>query len=78
MRSWDGRLTTDSAAASIVTQTRKALWSLMLEPKLGKDATEYHWLDKQLCRRRNRDARQAEWLPNNDKQLGRAADCCRA
>ena len=24
MRSWDGRLTTDSAAASIVTQARKA------------------------------------------------------
>ena len=38
MRSWDGRLTTDSAAASIVTQTRKALWPLILEPKLGKDA----------------------------------------
>ena len=26
MRSWDGRLTTDSAAASLVTQTRAALW----------------------------------------------------
>ncbi len=38
MRSWDGRLTTDSAAASIVTQARKALWPLILEPKLGKDA----------------------------------------
>ncbi len=38
MRSWDGRLTTDSVAASIVAQTRKALWPLILEPKLGKDA----------------------------------------
>ena len=36
MRSWDGRLTTDSAAASLVTQTRYALRTMMLEPKLGK------------------------------------------
>ena len=36
MRSWDGRLTTDSAAASLVTQTRNALRPMILEPKLGK------------------------------------------
>ncbi len=34
MRSWDGRLTTDSAAASLVAQTRNALGRLLLRPKL--------------------------------------------
>ena len=49
MRSWDGRLTTDSAAASIVTQTRRALWPMILEPKLGKDAGEYHWSESDFA-----------------------------
>jgi penicillin amidase len=38
MRSWDGRLTTDSAAASLVTKARSAFWPMILKPKLGKDA----------------------------------------
>ena len=49
MRSWDGRLTTDSAAASIVTQARRALWPLILEPKLGKVAEEYHWSESNFA-----------------------------
>jgi penicillin amidase len=50
MRSWDGRLTTDSAAASVVTQTRKAFWPLILEPKLGKDlAAEYRWAESDFA-----------------------------
>jgi len=52
MRSWDGRLTTDSAAASLVTQARKALWALILEPKLGKDASDYRWKSQTLPRKR--------------------------
>ena len=39
MRMWDGRLTPDSPAASIVTRTRAELWPLILEPKLGKTVT---------------------------------------
>ncbi len=35
MRAWDGRLTTDSAAATLVTHTRRNLWRLLLEPRLG-------------------------------------------
>jgi penicillin amidase len=48
MRSWDGRLTTDSAAASIVTQARHAFWPLILEPKLGKDA-ELPWSESDFA-----------------------------
>ncbi len=36
MRSWDGRLTTDSAAASLVTQARQALWPLILTPNSAR------------------------------------------
>ena len=45
MRSWDGRLTTKSAAASVVDWARKAFWLLILDPKLGADATDYHWTE---------------------------------
>src|SRR5208283_2975390 len=63
MRSWDGRLTTDSAAASIVTQTRKALWPLILEPKLGKDAGDYHWSESSFAEEEIIMHANPDWLP---------------
>jgi penicillin G amidase len=45
LRTWDGRMTTDSAAASIVFHARKALWPLILDPKLGADAEAYDWAE---------------------------------
>jgi len=50
MRSWDGRLTTDSVAASLVTQTRYALRIMLLEPKLGtEDAENYSWSESNFA-----------------------------
>ena len=63
MRSWDGRLTTDSAAASIVTQTRKALWPLILEPKLGKDAGDYRWSESDFAEEEIVMHANPDWLP---------------
>ena len=63
MRSWDGRLTTDSAAASLVTQTRSALWPLILEPKLGKDAREYRWSESNFAEEEIVMHADPEWLP---------------
>ena len=63
MRSWDGKLTTDSAAASIVTQARKALWGLILEPKLGKDAASYHWEESNFAEEEIVMHAKADWLP---------------
>ena len=63
MRSWDGKLTTDSAAASIVTQTRHALWPLILEPKLGKDAASYHWEESNFAEEEIVMHAKPEWLP---------------
>ena len=63
MRSWDGRLTTDSAAASIVTQARRALWPLILEPKLGKDAALYQWSESNFAEEEIIMHANADWLP---------------
>ena len=45
MRVWDGQVTTNSAAASIVDWTRYAFWRLIIDPKLGSDAGDYHWTE---------------------------------
>ncbi len=63
MRSWDGKLTADSAAASIVTETRRALWPLILEPKLGKDAGEYRWSESNFAEEEIVMHANAQWLP---------------
>ncbi|MGD0293402.1 MAG: penicillin acylase family protein [Terracidiphilus sp.] len=64
LRSWDGRLTTDSAAASIVTQTRHALWPLILEPKLGKElAAQYRWAESNFAEEEIIMHASPDWLP---------------
>jgi penicillin amidase len=49
LRSWDGRMTTDSAAAAIVYRTRQAFWPLILDPKLGNEAQDYHWSESNFA-----------------------------
>jgi penicillin amidase len=63
MRSWDGRLSTDSAAASLITQARSALWPLILEPKLGKDADEYRWAESNFAEEEIIMHGITDWLP---------------
>ncbi len=67
MRSWDGRLTTDSAAASLVTQTRRVLWPLILEPKLGKLAADYRWEESNFAEEEIVMHAKLDWLPSNYK-----------
>lgn len=64
MRNWDGRLTTDSVAASLVTHTRLALWPMILEPKLGKDlAAEYRWAESNFAEEEIVMHSNPDWLP---------------
>jgi penicillin amidase len=63
MRSWDGRLTTDSAAASIVTRTRAVLWPMILKPKLGNTMSDYHWGEKNFAEEEIVMHAKADWLP---------------
>jgi penicillin amidase len=68
MRSWDGRLTTDSAAASLVTKARYALWPMILEPKLGKEiAAEYHWAESNFAEEEIIMHASPDWLPPSYK-----------
>jgi penicillin G amidase len=63
LRVWDGKLTTDSAAASIVTQARSALWPLILKPKLGNAWRQYHWGESQFAQEQIVMDAKAGWLP---------------
>jgi penicillin amidase len=67
MRSWDGRLTVDSAAASLVTQSRKALWPMILEPKLGSDAEFYSWSESNFAEEELIMHASPDWLPSGFK-----------
>jgi len=64
MRSWDGRLTVDSVAASLVTQTRFTLRTMLLEPKLGKeDAENYQWSESNFAEEEIVMHANLDWLP---------------
>ncbi len=63
MRSWDGRLTIDAVAPSIVDQARSAFWPLVLEPKLGKIADDYRWSEKDFAEEEIIMHGDLEWLP---------------
>jgi penicillin amidase len=64
LRSWDGRLTTDSAAASLVTRARYALRPMILEPKLGKElAAEYSWAESNFAEEEIIMHSSPDWLP---------------
>ncbi len=67
MRSWDGRLTTDSAAASLVTKARYAFWPTILKPKLGKDAEDYRWSESDFAEEEIIMHASTDWLPPNYK-----------
>jgi penicillin G amidase len=63
LRSWDGKLTLDSAAASIVDQARNALWPLILKPKLGDRWKDYHWGESQYALEQIVMDAKPGWLP---------------
>ncbi len=68
LRNWDGRLTTDSPAASLVTQTRYTLRTMLLEPKLGKDdARNYEWSESNFAIEEIVMNAKLDWLPPNYK-----------
>jgi penicillin amidase len=63
LRDWDGRLTEDSAAASLLVSLRPVLWSMLLEPKLGKDASFYHWGEENFALEEIVMRNNPNWLP---------------
>jgi penicillin amidase len=64
MRSWDGRLATNSAAASVVDKTRTALWPMILQPKLGNLAGDYNWGEDWFAQEEIVMNAKPAWLPS--------------
>jgi penicillin amidase len=66
LRNWDGRLTTDSVAASIEVNARYTLRPMLLEPKLGKDlAASYRWSESNFAIEEIVMHANPEWLPGD-------------
>jgi penicillin amidase len=65
MREWDGKITTDSAAATIVARSRRELTRLLLEPKVGSVWPEYRWFMSSVWLENMLSRQPARWLPPN-------------
>jgi penicillin G amidase len=63
MRSWNGKLTLDAAAPSIIDQARHELWPLILKPKLGDMWKDYHWGESQFALEQIVMDSKPGWLP---------------
>jgi penicillin amidase len=63
MRGWDGRMLADSVAPTIEVRTRRALWEMLLEPKLGNDADNYEWSEAAVALESIVQNQPARWLP---------------
>lgn len=63
MRGWNGRIDADSPAAAIAVRTRRQLWRLLLEPKLGADWEKYKWFGSSTAMERLLRLKPARWVP---------------
>lgn len=63
MRSFDGRMLADSSAPTIEVNARKALWALLLEPKLGLDWEHYEWSEAAVALENIVRTQPVRWLP---------------
>ncbi len=65
MRSWDGQVTVDSAAATLAVRARTQLWRMLLEPRLGADYKLYHWGMQSVALENILLRQPPRWLPAN-------------
>ncbi|HZQ92102.1 MAG TPA: penicillin acylase family protein [Terriglobales bacterium] len=77
MRGWDGRVTADSVAPTLVTQSRNELWRLLLEPRLGPSPDpqpnsppappvgwrQYSWFMSEVALENILERQPQRWLP---------------
>jgi penicillin G amidase len=63
MRGWDGYMLADSVAPTIEVRTRRELWEMLLQPKLGNDAESYEWSEAAVALESIVLNQPARWLP---------------
>jgi penicillin G amidase len=64
LRSWDGVLNANSAAAAAITAARTAFWPMVLKPKLGDDWRLYGWGEKAFAEEEIVTHSPPQWLPS--------------
>lgn len=64
MRGFDGRMTADSAAATVETLSQQYLWKLLLEAKLGNEWTNYEWSESSVALENIVQNQPDRWLPS--------------
>jgi len=62
MRDWDGRMDKELAAPTIEVRTRRYLWEMLLDPKLGNDADNYEWSEAAVALENIVRDQPARWL----------------
>ena len=67
LRSWNGRMSKDSAAATIEALAQRRLKRLLLEPKVGPLWKEYDWSGSPVWMESVLTQRPKMWLPSRDK-----------
>jgi len=63
LRAWDGRMTKESAAATIEILTRRQLMQMVLEPKLGALWEQYSWYNSNTAVENLLTRQPKVWLP---------------
>jgi penicillin G amidase len=63
LRGFDGRMLADSAAPTIEVNARKALWELLLKPKLDTDWEHYEWSEAAVALETIVREQPGRWLP---------------
>lgn len=64
LRSWDGRMSKDSAAAAIEVRTQLSLKRRLLEPRLGEIWREYDWEEDAVWMENVLTQQPRMWLPS--------------
>lgn len=69
MRGWDGKVTTDAVAPTLVTRSRAELMRLLLEPKLGNLWQQYQWFNSSVALEKLLISKPQRWVPQGYKDF---------
>ncbi len=64
MRGWDGHTKIDSVATTLSVLSRRKLWEMMLQPKLGAQWKDYAWFNSSTALEKILMNRPQRWLPS--------------
>lgn len=69
MRGWDGKVTVDAVAPTLVTRSRAELMRLLLEPKLGSLWKQYQWFNSSVALEKMLISKPQRWVPQGYKDF---------